>query len=107
MPRIVGVDIPKEKKIYVSLCYIYGIGQPTARKISGSGLPSSHGNLACTRASGVGVYASLHLGHSRRARRWARTASSAEPTRNGSIPISVRRVMAEGASFVCRVESTR
>ena len=33
MPRIVGVDIPKEKKIYVSLCYIYGIGQPTARKI--------------------------------------------------------------------------
>ena len=32
MPRIVGVDIPKEKKIFVSLCYIYGIGQPTARK---------------------------------------------------------------------------
>ena len=33
MPRIVGVDIPKEKKIYVSLSYIYGIGQPTALKI--------------------------------------------------------------------------
>ena len=33
MPRIVGVDIPKEKKIYVSLSYIYGIGQATARKI--------------------------------------------------------------------------
>ena len=33
MPRIVGVDIPKEKKIYVSLCYIYGIGQPTSIKI--------------------------------------------------------------------------
>lgn len=33
MPRIVGVDIPKEKKIYVSLCYIYGIGRPTAQKI--------------------------------------------------------------------------
>ena len=33
MPRIVGVDIPKEKKIYVSLCYIYGIGQPTSVKI--------------------------------------------------------------------------
>ena len=27
MPRIVGVDIPKEKKIYVSLSYIYGIGR--------------------------------------------------------------------------------
>ena len=33
MPRIVGVDIPKEKKIYVALGYIYGIGQSTARKI--------------------------------------------------------------------------
>ena len=33
MPRIVGVDIPKEKKIYVSLAYIYGIGRPTALKI--------------------------------------------------------------------------
>ena len=27
MPRIAGVDIPKEKKIYVSLGYIYGIGR--------------------------------------------------------------------------------
>ncbi len=33
MPRIVGVDIPKEKKIYVSLSYIYGIGQSNAMKI--------------------------------------------------------------------------
>lgn len=33
MPRIVGVDIPKEKKIYVSLGYIYGLGQSTALKI--------------------------------------------------------------------------
>lgn len=33
MPRIVGVDIPKEKKIYVSLGYIYGIGQSMAKRI--------------------------------------------------------------------------
>ncbi len=33
MPRIVGVDIPKEKKVYVSLGYIYGIGRPMAVKI--------------------------------------------------------------------------
>ncbi len=33
MPRIVGIDIPKEKKIYVSLGYIYGLGQTTARRI--------------------------------------------------------------------------
>ncbi len=33
MPRIVGVDIPKEKKIGISLAYIYGIGRPMAIKI--------------------------------------------------------------------------
>ncbi len=33
MPRIVGVDIPKEKKIYVALGYIYGVGPSSARKI--------------------------------------------------------------------------
>ena len=35
MPRIVGVDLPKEKKIYVALAYIYGIGQSQALKILG------------------------------------------------------------------------
>ena len=35
MPRIVGIDIPKEKKIYVSLQYIYGIGETTSKKILG------------------------------------------------------------------------
>lgn len=33
MPRIVGVDIPKEKKIYASLSYIYGIGRSNAMDI--------------------------------------------------------------------------
>lgn len=33
MPRIVGVDIPREKKIFASLAYIYGIGQAMARRI--------------------------------------------------------------------------
>lgn len=33
MPRIVGIDLPKEKKIYVALGYIYGIGQSMAKKI--------------------------------------------------------------------------
>lgn len=33
MPRIVGVDIPKEKKIGVALSYIYGIGQNNAKTI--------------------------------------------------------------------------
>jgi len=33
MPRITGVDIPKEKRIEFALTYIYGIGQTSANKI--------------------------------------------------------------------------
>ena len=33
MARIVGVDIPRNKKIVFSLCYIHGIGSKTALKI--------------------------------------------------------------------------
>jgi len=33
VPRIFGVDIPKEKKIVFSLCYIYGVGPKNAKKI--------------------------------------------------------------------------
>lgn len=33
MPRIVGVDIPKEKRIEIALCYIYGIGRSVSNKI--------------------------------------------------------------------------
>jgi len=33
MPRIFGVDIPKNKKIRVSLCYVYGIGPVRALEI--------------------------------------------------------------------------
>jgi len=33
MPRILGVDIPKEKRIEASLPYIYGIGPKRAREI--------------------------------------------------------------------------
>tara|TARA_X000000368_G_C22735686_1_gene581524 strand:+ start:133 stop:549 length:417 start_codon:yes stop_codon:yes gene_type:complete len=33
MARIVGVDIPRNKKIVFSLCYIHGIGLSTALKI--------------------------------------------------------------------------
>ena len=33
MPRIIGVDIPKEKRIEISLMYIYGIGRSLSNKI--------------------------------------------------------------------------
>ena len=33
MARIAGVDIPREKRVVISLTYIFGIGSPTAVKI--------------------------------------------------------------------------
>ncbi|MGH9091639.1 MAG: 30S ribosomal protein S13 [Acidimicrobiales bacterium] len=33
MARIAGVDIPREKRLEVSLTYIYGVGQTKAREI--------------------------------------------------------------------------
>ncbi len=33
MARIAGVDIPNEKRVIISLTYIYGIGDSTAKKI--------------------------------------------------------------------------
>jgi small subunit ribosomal protein S13 len=34
MARIAGVDIPREKRLEVSLTYIYGVGLPTAQRIT-------------------------------------------------------------------------
>ena len=33
MARIAGVDIPREKRLEISLTYIYGIGRPTSLQI--------------------------------------------------------------------------
>ena len=33
MARIAGVDIPREKRLEISLTYIFGIGRTTAQKI--------------------------------------------------------------------------
>lgn len=33
MARIVGVDLPKNKRLEIALTYIYGIGRTSARKI--------------------------------------------------------------------------
>jgi small subunit ribosomal protein S13 len=32
--RIAGVNLPNQKRLEIGLTYIYGIGQPTARKIT-------------------------------------------------------------------------
>ena len=33
MPRLLGVDIPSEKRIDIALTYIYGVGSTTARRV--------------------------------------------------------------------------
>ena len=33
MARIAGVDLPRDKKVEYALCYIYGIGLPSAKEI--------------------------------------------------------------------------
>ena len=33
MPRLIGVDIPKEKRIEIALTYIHGIGRSTSSRI--------------------------------------------------------------------------
>lgn len=33
MPRVIGVDIPSNKRLEISLTYIYGVGNTTAVKI--------------------------------------------------------------------------
>jgi small subunit ribosomal protein S13 len=33
MARIAGIDIPREKRLEISLTYIYGIGRPTSLKL--------------------------------------------------------------------------
>jgi small subunit ribosomal protein S13 len=33
MPRILGVDIPKEKRVEIALTYLYGIGRTLSNKI--------------------------------------------------------------------------
>jgi small subunit ribosomal protein S13 len=39
MARIAGVDIPREKRVVISLTYIYGIGKSTAQKVlAGAGV---------------------------------------------------------------------
>jgi small subunit ribosomal protein S13 len=43
MPRILGVDIPKEKRIEASLRYIYGVGPTRSRQIL------AQANIDCNR----------------------------------------------------------
>ena len=43
MARIAGVDIPREKRLEISLTYIFGIGRATAAQICEAGLDRTPG----------------------------------------------------------------
>src|SRR5881227_2619379 len=77
--------------------------QPTAFHSDFGGAALLSYQRAASSSSSTGGYSSLHHSHSRR----ASPQSTEEPTRNGSMPISVNRVTALGASLVCSVDSTR
>ena len=36
MARIAGVDVPRDKRVVISLTYIFGIGKTTAQKVLAS-----------------------------------------------------------------------
>src|SRR6266550_3878602 len=39
MARLAGVDIPREKRLEISLTYVYGVGRTTAKKVcEGTGI---------------------------------------------------------------------
>jgi small subunit ribosomal protein S13 len=33
MPRVIGVDIPPNKRLEIALTYVYGVGRPTSHKV--------------------------------------------------------------------------
>ena len=81
-----------------------------AAVVAGPGRQSSvtvSSSPSLTSSSCDGAYDSRQYSQSRRASLWARTAETAEATTKGSTPISVSRVIALGASFVCSVERTK
>ena len=61
---------------------------------------------ASRAVSGSGVNSSRQFGQMRRTRRCAQVSRIEDEIRNGSMPMSSRRVIAPAASFVCKVEST-
>lgn len=33
MPRVIGVDIPNQKRLEIALTYIFGVGKPTSQRV--------------------------------------------------------------------------
>jgi small subunit ribosomal protein S13 len=64
MARIAGVDIPREKRLEISLTYIFGIGRPTAQKICaelGLDADTKVSNLTEDEVNRIRTYVDEHL----------------------------------------------
>ena len=64
MARISGVDIPREKRLEISLTYIFGIGKPTAQRICAeTGLNPNERvrNLTEDEVNQIRVWVDAHL----------------------------------------------
>ena len=58
MPRLLGVDIPNDRKVVVSLTYLYGVGPKTARELchkAGVSQDRKAGELSDEELSTLGV----------------------------------------------------
>jgi small subunit ribosomal protein S13 len=64
MARIAGVDIPREKRLEISLTYIYGIGLATAQKVCdelGLDRDTKVSNLTEDEVNQIRSYVDQHL----------------------------------------------
>lgn len=64
MPRILGVDIPKEKKVQISLRYLYGVGPVNALQIlksTGIDPDKRAGELTDEEVSKIATYIQNHI----------------------------------------------
>ena len=64
MPRIVGVDIPNDKRIVISLTYLYGIGLAQSKKVlaaCGIGEDTRAKNLTEDELTRLGAYLERHF----------------------------------------------
>ena len=119
MPRILGVDIPGDKRIEASLPYIYGIGLRTAKKIleqanidpnlrAKSLTPEQLGEIVhAINASGLLIEGDLQAGYPRKPEAFAGDSvlSGNSPHSRSSRPRSKnfdQRSYSEGPAEDCR-----
>ncbi|MCX6350164.1 MAG: 30S ribosomal protein S13 [Candidatus Aureabacteria bacterium] len=64
MPRVVGIDLPKQKRIEVALTYIYGIGQKSAGDVlKGAGINPATRTKDLTEEEAAKISAVIQKGY--------------------------------------------